>query len=407
MLIGFSFKNFMSFYDENVFTMKATSDTKFSELNTIGSNYGELIKSAFIFGANGSGKTNFIQAISYMKNIVLADLNLQSKMMRVKNFAFHELAKKVPSAFEVAFIADDMMYEYGFELLGGKVNKEYLYEKKGKRKMPVFMRTSPDFNDITLSKEMSNVKNLTQNTREDTLFLYWASGGNNKIAMRVYHWFENIKIFDTNEITNYSTIKYLETKENSKESILKLLQTADTHILDFDVSLSERARSMMEDFEVDVFPDMIKTKHHVYNEEWKAAGTLSWSIDSESSGTQKLFDLAGPIIDALEKGQVIFIDEIDSRLHPLLVRFLVTMFNSISKNPQDAQLICNTHDVLLLDEDIRRDQIYFTEKNECGVSQLYALTDFKGVRKDSKLLRQYLAGLFGATPNIKEHLTFN
>ena len=82
------------------------------------------------------------------------------------------------------------------------------------------------------------------------------------------------------------------------------------------------------------------------------------------------------------------------------------MFNSISKNPNDAQLICNTHDVLLLDEDIRRDQVYFTEKNEYGVSQLYALTDFKGVRKDSKLLRQYLAGLFGAIPNIKEYLTF-
>ena len=404
MLIGFSIKNFMSFYEENIFTMNASSDTKFSELNTIQTNYGELIKSAFVFGANGSGKTNFIQAISYMKNIVLADLNLQSKMMRVKNFAFHELAMKTPSAFEVAFIADSIMYEYGFELLNGKVNKEYLYEKKAKRKMPVFVRTSPDFNDITLSKEMSNVQNLTQNTRQDTLFLYWANGGNNEIAMNVYHWFENIKIFDTNEITNYSTIKYLKTEEHNKENILKLLQIADTHILDFDVSLSERAKSVMEDFEIEVFPDIIKTKHHFYNEDWKASGTLSWPIDLESSGTQKLFDLAGPIIDALEKGKIIFVDEIDSRLHPLLVRFLVMMFNSISKNPNDAQLICNTHDALLLDEDIRRDQVYFTEKNEYGISQLYALTDFKGIRKNSKLLKQYLVGSFGATPNIREHL---
>lgn len=404
MLIGFSFANFMSFYEENIFTMKASSDTKYSELNTVQTNYGELIKSAFVFGANGSGKSNFIKAIAYMKNLVLADLNSQSKMMSAKYFAFHELAIKKPTAFEVVFITNNIMYEYGFEIQDGKVNKEYLYEKKAKRKKSIFMRISPDFNDISLSKEMANVQNLTQNTRQDTLFLYWANGGNNKTAMDVYHWFEKIEIFDTNNITSYPTVEYLLSKnDDGKDNILNLLKTADTHILDFDLSVSTPTKSAFDDSEL--VPD-IKTKHHFYNKDWETSGTLTWSIDFESSGTQKLFDLSGPVIDALEQGKVIFIDEIDSRLHPLLVRFLVMMFNSISKNINDAQLICNTHDLLLLDEDIRRDQIYFTEKNEYGISQLYALTDFKGVRKESKLLRQYLAGLFGATPNIKEYLTF-
>ena len=318
MLIGFSFKNFMSFYEENIFTMEASTDTKFRELNTVQTNYGELIKSAFIFGANGSGKTNFVQAVSYMRKLILADLNQQRKMMHLKHFAFQELAEKTPSAFKVAFIANDVMYEYGFELLDGKVSKEYLYEKKAKRKMPVFVRESPDFNDITLSKEMDNVKNLTQNTRQDTLFLYWANGGNNEIAMRVYHWFESIQIFDAHMVTNHSTIKYLERKENGKESILDLLKTADTHILDFDITLSEQAKSLMDDFVEYVgegmgsLPDIIKIRRNFYNRDWKQLGTMSWSIDYESSGTQKLFDLAGPIIDALENGQVIFIDEIDS-----------------------------------------------------------------------------------------------
>ena len=144
------------------------------------------------------------------------------------------------------------------------------------------------------------------------------------------------------------------------------------------------------------------TKHYYYDEKWEKTGIISTPLLFESAGTKKLFEIAGPIIKALANGSVVFIDEIDSRLHPMLVRFLVMLFNSISKNPKNAQLICTTHNVLLLDEEIRRDQIYFTEKDEYGVSKLYSLTDFKGVRKESKLLKQYLLGVFGATPKIKD-----
>jgi len=147
----------------------------------------------------------------------------------------------------------------------------------------------------------------------------------------------------------------------------------------------------------------LNTKHNYYNKNWEKVGVITTPVLFESAGTKKLFEIAGPIIKALEQGNVIFIDEIDSRLHPTLVRFLVMMFNSISKNPKNAQLICNTHDVLLLDEDIRRDQIYFTEKDEYSVSKLYSLTDFIGVRKESKLLKQYLLGMFGATPKLKDY----
>jgi hypothetical protein len=122
----------------------------------------------------------------------------------------------------------------------------------------------------------------------------------------------------------------------------------------------------------------------------------------DSSGTKKIFEISGLIVQALEKGHVVCIDEIDSRLHPLLVRYLAQLFNSIGNNYKNAQLICNTHDVLLLEEDIRRDQIYFTDKNEFGVSRLYSLCEFKGVRKDSKILKMYLLGLFGAIPALEE-----
>ena len=416
MLIGFTFKNFTSFYDENIFTMKSSGDTKFRELNTVKTKYGVLLKSAFILGANGSGKSNFIKAIDYMKSIVLAELSLQSKMIsNVDNFAFYESSDKTPSLFEVEFIADDIVYEYGFELLNGEVNREYLH-KKTKRKTPVFVRTSPDFNDISLSRDMDNVKELTKNTRRDTLFLYWANGGNNDIAMTIYRWFESIQIFDTEDTRRLlgATIDYLESNKDGKENVLNLLQRADVNILDFDIEMSEENeqnrvmnRVLKKSF-VDKIPPLrtvsLTTKHNLYDVDWGKSGIVSTPVIFESAGTRKLFEIAGPIIKALESGSVVFIDEIDSRLHPMLVRFLVMMFNSISKNPQNAQLICNTHDIMLLDEDIRRDQIYFTEKDEYGVSKLYALTDFKGVRKESKLLKQYLLGAFGATPKLQDYV---
>lgn len=417
MLIGFSFGNYMSFFGENTFTMRASADKKFNELNTTKTKYGELIKSAFVLGANGSGKSNFIRAIDYMKDIVLAELSLQSRMIaHVDNFLFSEVSNDTPSVFEVEFITDEIVYEYGFELLNSEVNKEYLY-KKTRRKTPVFIRTSPDFKDISLSKDMDNVKELAKNTRRDTLFLYWANGGNNEIAMAVCRWFENMQIFETEDISRLlsATIEYLEENKEGKSNVLDLLQRADINMLDFDIELSEEneqnkfmSKVLKKSFAEKMLPFRtvsLITKHYFYNEIWEKAGTVSTPVLFESAGTRKLFEIAGPIIKALENGNVVFIDEIDTRLHPMLVRFLVMMFNSISKNPKNAQLICNTHDVLLLDEDIRRDQVYFTEKDEYGVSRLYSLTDFKGVRKESKLLRQYLLGFFGATPRLQDYFT--
>jgi AAA15 family ATPase/GTPase len=409
----------MSFFGENIFTMKSSADTKFRELNTAKTKYGELLKCAFVLGANGSGKTNFIYAINYMKNTVLAELSLQSRLIaNVENFIFSDSSNVIPSVFEVEFIADGIVYEYGFELLNGEVNKEYLY-KKTRRKTPVFTRTSPDFKDILLSRDMDNVKELTKHTRRDTLFLYWANGGNNEIAMAVYRWFENIQVFGTEEVSRLlsATIDYLEKNKDGKNNVLSLLQKADINILDFDFELSDgseqskrpskKIKKSYAEKSMPVRTVSLATKHHLYNDKWEKAGVVSTSIMFESAGTRKLFEIAGPIIKALESGAVVFIDEIDSRLHPMLVRYLIMMFNSISKNPKNAQLICNTHDALLLDEDIRRDQVYFTEKDEYGVSKLYSLTDFKGVRKGSKLLKQYLLGAFGATPKLRDYFPVN
>lgn len=405
MLIGFNFKNYTSFYDENLFTMKASADKKYKEINTFTTCYGDLLKSAFIFGSNGSGKSNFISAIDFMKRFVTAELSLQSKLIsNVNNFAFHKSSDDIPSLFEVKFIVNDVVYRYGFEILKGEINKEYLY-KRINRETNIFNRTSPDFNDISLTSDMDNVKELKKNTRRDTLFLYWANGGNNEMAMAVYNWFDNVQIFDADNTGQLltATIDYIDSTQSGKDNVLTLLQKADVNILDFDYELVDDAdRNKFIEKNPPLKGVSLTTKHNTYKEEWKKAGIVATNIGFESAGTRKLFEIAGPIIKALENGNVVFIDEIDSKLHPTLVRFLVMMFNSISKNVKNAQLVCNTHDVLLLDENIRRDQIYFTEKDSYGVSSLYALTDFKGVRKDSKIIKQYLLGVFGATPKLQE-----
>ena len=415
MFIGCTFKNFMSFYGENVFSMRANSDKKYCELNTLTTAYGELIKSAFVFGANSSGKTNFVEVVDIMRKIVLAERTLQSRMIAsVDTFLFSEASSNTPSAFEIEFIANDVVYEYGFEILKGEVNKEYLH-KKTRRKTPVFTRTSPDFNDISLSKDMENVRNLIKNTRPDTLFLYWANSGNNNIAMTVCRWFESIKIFNTEDTSRLlgATIEYIEENTDGKQRVLDLLQKADANMLDFDVSVSEEneQNNFMKKALKKSYAELIQpirlvdltTKHYIYGENWEKKEAMSAPFAMLSAGTKKLFEIAGSIIAALEEGSVVFIDELDTQLHPMLVRFLVMLFNSISKNPNSAQLICTTHDVLLLNEDIRRDQVWFTEKDEYGVSKLYSLTDFKGVRKESRLLRQYLIGAFGAIPRFRDY----
>ena len=424
MLIGFTFKNFTSFYDESTFSMRSNGDTRFRELNTflVAGDKLNLTKSAFVFGANASGKSNFIDAFACMKAIVLADLKLQSKLLsKVEPFIFSKAAEQVSSSFEVAFISNGVQYEYGFELLGGEVQKEFLFRKELReneksRKVDVFVRSSPDFKDITLKQPMNNVKDLVKNTRRDNLFLYWANGGNNALAMEVCRWFESIQFFDANDVKQglRATVSYMEKSEDGKSNVLDLMQKADVTIRDFDCEVIDEnehneliSKAVKKNY-VSQFPQVksvnLEMVRHFYDESWEELGDVKTSAGYESAGTKKLFEIAGSIAQALEDGAVVFVDEIDAKLHPMLVRFLVMLFNSIDKNPNNAQLICTTHNALLLEEDIRRDQIYFVEKDEYGRSELYALTDFKGVRKDSKLLKQYLVGAFGATPKLQGYL---
>ncbi len=418
MLVGFTFENFASFYNNTEFAMTVSgNDSRYKELNTFSTPHGELLKSCFMYGANGSGKTNFIDALAFMKYIVTAELDVQSRIISKPNyFLFNNVAKDKPTSFSIAFIVEGILYDYGFSVLNNKIIKEYL-DKKEKRTVNVFTRNGSTFENIKInSKEFKNVEHVIKNTREDVLFLSWANFCNNEMAMKIYKWFEAIQIFDaddTNQLLSV-TVNYMEEHENGKKDIVELMNKLGIPIDDFEMEItddkmSETLMAALKKSYKEKFKNMmnvknidLKVKQRVYDKNWENYTMSDFGFELESAGTRKLFEIAGPIISAINNGSVVLIDEIDARLHPALVRHLVMMFNSLSQNPNNAQLICNTHDVTLLDEDIRRDQIYFLEKDEYGVSKLYSLCDFKGIRKDSKILKQYLLGVYGALPNIKD-----
>lgn len=416
MLVGFTFENFASFYNNTEFAMTVSkSDNRYKELNTFNTPHGELLKSCLMYGANGSGKTNFINALSFMKSVVTSELDVQTKIISSINyFLFNKSSKEKPIKFSISFIVDDVLYDYGFSILDNKITSEYL-DKKVQRTTNVFTRSGSGFETIKLNtKDFKNVEHVIKNTREDVLFLSWANFCNNEMAMKIYKWFDDIQIFDADDTSQLLsvTVDYMEQNDNGKEEIINLMHNVGINIEDMeleikDLEITEFLMSALKKSYKEKFKSMkprgvdLKVKQKVYDENWENFEMADFGFELESAGTRKLFEIAGPIISAINNGSVVLIDEIDARLHPALVRHLVMMFNSISQNPKNAQLICNTHDVTLLDEDIRRDQICFLEKNEYGVSDLYCLCDFTGVRKDSKILKQYLLGAYGALPNIK------
>lgn len=418
MLVGFTFENYASFYNNTKFAMTVSgNDGRYKELNTFSTPHGELLKSCFVYGANGSGKTNFIDALAFMKYVVTAELDVQSRIISKRNyFLFNNASKDKPTSFSIAFIVEGILYDYGFSILDNKIIEEYL-DKKEKRTVNVFTRNGSNFENIKInSKEFKNVEHVIKNTREDVLFLSWANFCNNEMAMKIYKWFEAIQIFDANDTNQLlsATVDYMEEHENGKKDIVELMNKLGIPIDDFEMKItddmmSETLVAALKKSYKEKFKNMmnvknvnLKVKQKVYDENWNDYTMSDFGFELESAGTKKLFEIAGPIISAINNGSVVLIDEIDARLHPSLVHHLVMMFNSLSQNPNNAQLICNTHDVTLLEEDIRRDQIYFIEKDEYGVSKLYSLCDFKGIRKDSKILKQYLLGVYGALPNIKD-----
>lgn len=418
MLYGFMCKNYASYNEECIFSMEASKIKDYDDINTITTEHGKILKSTFLYGPNGGGKSNLIKGMQYMRSLVMGSV-LEPRLLRINEpFRFNNISKELPTTFEMSFIIEGILYTYGFDIHKNTISKEWLY-KKQKRETLLFERASSNYEDIKLSGEFKSAENIKKHTRKDALFLTTAGMLNISRANEIIEWFSKLNILmNSSSDYNHSTIEYIEEKPEIKDIILDYLRKADIGIdgIDYDienVDIDENEKEeLLNNFrssnninidstQINILAKKVEinTKHNVYNEENEVIGEVQLPFEKyQSEGTKKLFALLGPILKSLYEGEVLIIDEIDSKLHPSIVRFIISMFNSIDKNKNNGQLICNTHDVMLLQEDIRRDQVWFVEKNKYGESELYSLSDFKGIRKNDSILKKYLLGVYGAIP---------
>lgn len=405
MLIRFSFKNFKSFKNETVLDMEATS-LKEHDYNLVKTDQIHLLKVAAIYGANASGKTNVLQAFEYMKKrILVSDDSKKSSAIDEDNI-YSFMINNEPISMEVEILAkNNKIYKYGFDVLKDHILSEWLYVKKINKFYPIFEREE---NNIDMkANRISKIVNID----ERTLFLniYSKIDKDQEDFNHVYDWFVNANYLDLGNprfedfINTRISLKILSDNKYKKE-LLKFIKTFDPGIEG--IKTTPYSIEKIQDNNNIVKVELI---HRGENNELKAL-----PLELESNGTRKMFHLFDFFMDALRNGMVLFIDELDAKLHPLLTRYIINLFHNSETNIGNGQLIYSTHDTVNLNKDtFRRDEIWFTEKNRDGVSEMYALSDYileeeennkigKKVRNDATYNKDYLTGRYGAIPVLKE-----
>lgn len=421
MLIDFRVGNFRSFQQTATLSMEAANiasrDSRLNENNLFTTNeYLRLLKSAAIYGANASGKSNLGAAFKFVKNFVLGSSkdSQSGERINVEPFLLSDETFDQPSFFEVMFIAEGTYYRYGFEVDQQKVHAEWLFHIPRSRESRLFERKGQV---ITLSGVFKEGKGLVEKTRTNALFLSVAAQFNGPIAQRILAWFRNLKIISGLEDASLMGYTLHCLKDHTyREDILHLIKTLDTGISDIEVESTRFLDALPSDMPETIKQEFLKLEslkdaealsvamlHQRYNPDGIATGLESFSLsEQESEGTQKLVAFSGPIFDVLKHGHVFVVDEFDARFHPLITRELISLFHAPATNPYNAQLIFMTHDTNLLDRSLfRRDQIWFTEKNRQGATTLYSLAEFK-VRNDASFEKDYIRGKYGAIPFIGE-----
>ncbi len=419
MLLQFSIGNCFSFKKIVTLSMVAASIHEHEDANTFTvANNLRLLKSAAIYGANASGKTNIFNAMTFMKIFAISsskDSQAQEKI-RVARFKLSSDTENEPSLVEVVFIHEDSRYRYGFQVDENKVHREWLFyvpNFRGAQRIRETRLFNREQQTIELGENFKEGKDLEGKTRSNALFLSVAAQFNGLISQKVLSWFKSFNILSGLSDEGswmYSMQKLKDPK--FKDVMMSFIKRADLGIEDLSIeenqinpnnlpgNLPDPIKSAVSRNEKVLFFDF-KSVHKKFNSDGSLASLEKFKFDEEESeGTKKYFALSGPIIDTLQNGKILLVDELDSRLHPLLSQYIVELFNSSKTNTTNAQLIFASHDINSLNHDkFRRDQVWFVEKDKQGATDLYALSDYK-VRKDASFGKDYLSGKYGAIPFI-------
>jgi AAA15 family ATPase/GTPase len=421
MLIQFSIKNFRTFKDKATLSLIASNydkDTRENE-NIFGSEkFGyRLLKSAVVYGANASGKSKLFDAITFMKYFVINSSKESQKGERieVEPFRLSKETENEPSEFEIIFLFNNELFRYGFEVTKQKIVSEWLYHKPKTKEVELFYREANtfDIHERSFSKGATVVKEGL--VRDNALLVSVAAQFNEKTAIIVIDWFKRLKTLSGLNESGYQGFTVGKTEDPThKIKILELLKAADLGIQDIKLQKLDldslpkgmpkeiKDKIIREDSEEQAeFISDVLTTHKKYDSNKKVIDNVIFSLDGdESSGTQKFFALTGPILDVIENGYTLVVDELDSKLHPNLVCKIVSLFNSKELNEKNAQLIFNTNSTNLLSSGLfRRDQIWFTNKDKYGEAKLYSLADFS-VRKTDPFEENYIRGKYGAVPYL-------
>ena len=395
MLIQFSVENYLSIKDKVVLSLLASRDNEHPE-HLIVDRSKNYLKSTVIYGANASGKSNVLNAFWFMVNYVLTSHNQQvHKAIERSPFKFDRETPARPSSFEVIFTAEGIRYAYGFSVTDKAVVEEYLYYYPNGRQALIFERK--DTTDFRFTVDIEEQSTLKERTSANKLYLSVASNWSYSKVIPVLEWFAACQIITKHSVANAYGLEAEQLKDDDyRRVIASMLRVADFGIQ----SLQVRDSEPMPPQSGDIFPN-VEAVHTVQDTEGNAA-SYTLNMTEESDGTNSYFKLIGIVKKALDHGTLLVADEMDAHLHPLLTKHLVSLFNSTEFNPNGAQLIFTSHNTNLLDLDVlRRDQIWFTEKDEqTAATDLFSLYDFS-IRKDAKVEKGYLIGRYGAIPFIK------
>ncbi|MCW1971078.1 MAG: ATP-binding protein [Anaerolineae bacterium] len=424
MFIEFSVGNYRSFREKVTFSLLATNlsakkesqsiDDSNKFMSPIGSH---LLKSAAIYGANASGKSNFIKAFGFMRNFVINSSKDRqaNEPIEVEPFLLDSDFENKPSFFEVAMIIEGDLYWYGFEANDKEIVSEWLSKKSSSkprsRESQLFRRENKEI--IFNSKNFKEGSKKAEDTRNNALFLSKCAQDNGRISIKLISWFQNIKIHSGLSDSSRILTHHMMDIEVDKEKIVSLLNNLDLGFNDVSterekISLkgssfsSNPSKVSPNSFVLDVNGgEVVFVRAKTHHQKSDSSDIQIFDLDQhESEGTKKIFALAGIWLDTLAKGNLLVIDEFDARLHPKLTKQLLQLFNSNETNPKNAQIIFVTHDTNLLSNKLlRRDQIWFAEKDKNQATKLYSLAEYK-VRNDASYEADYIEGRYGAVPFI-------
>ena len=425
MLVEFKVANYRSFREEQTLSLVASKDTELSG-NCVDKGKLRLLKAVGIYGPNASGKSNLIKALSTMRDIIEKP-GKPGERLPVTPFKLHDKYINEPTSFEVTFIHEKSRYQYGFTATTERIHDEWLlaypegrsrdiaqtwFERKFNRKTE---KTEWSFGSY-LRGEREKLKDRTMN---NVLFLSAGAQWNNKQLTTVYKWFsEKLLIILPSEQPTVTTIE-LVTDAQEDEKIKKhfyaelggFMRRADFGIHGINIKkqeidpekiqfLPETPDEVRESILKDLKGRVSVEVEFIHHAE-PTGREVRFSNLEESDGTRRFFELVGPWLLATMKGRALLVDELEASLHPYLVRELIRVLQDRKLSSKEAQLIFTTHDTTLLDPELfRRDQIWFTEKDEHGSTRLYSMLDYKP-RKGEAMQKGYLSGRYGALPIIK------